>query len=470
MHPGVALQRPAGSTAALARERAPAVVLLVPVAVAVFVDGGYGSASSTAFGATAVLALAVLLWSSGRPARLEPAVLVLAALAVLGALSALWAIGPVDRALRWALVAAGYAALAGAATVAVRRYGVGLVAGAIGALALATATTGLVATVFFEAPYALRKADVWRPAGPFEYPPALALLQVSALPALIAGMAHRSRALAAVAALGIAFAGGVIALAGSRTGLALAVVVAGFALTLPRRMTGGRRALVAGSLALAVGAGALLAAAAGAPVAPGADADPGRVAALAAVALLAAPVWLAARSWIARRPEGRPRPIRPLPATAAVLAIAVVAGSLAFGAGADRGAGPPSGFLHGRTDTWRAAAATFADRPITGTGAGGFLTGSARHQQGQTVRFAHQLPLELGVELGVAGLLLAVALYAACIAAVWKARATRAGWLAGPAVAAFLVAGLVDWPWHLAGAGAVWALALGALGGGIRAR
>jgi hypothetical protein len=33
----------------------------------------------------------------------------------------------------------------------------------------------------------------------------------------------------------------------------------------------------------------------------------------------------------------------------------------------------------------------------------------------------------------------------------------------GPAVIAFLIANLFDWPWHLAGADAIFALALGAL-------
>jgi hypothetical protein len=33
----------------------------------------------------------------------------------------------------------------------------------------------------------------------------------------------------------------------------------------------------------------------------------------------------------------------------------------------------------------------------------------------------------------------------------------------GPTVVAFLLANLIDWPWHLAGSGAVWAAALGGL-------
>ncbi len=64
---------------------------------------------------------------------------------------------------------------------------------------------------------------------------------------------------------------------------------------------------------------------------------------------------------------------------------------------------------------------------------------------------------------GVLGLVLGIGLYAGAADALWRARASPALWLLGPAVAAFLVANLVDWPWHLAGLGAAWALAAGGL-------
>ncbi|MEA2479332.1 MAG: hypothetical protein QOJ07_1254, partial [Thermoleophilaceae bacterium] len=109
------------------------------------------------------------------------------------------------------------------------------------------------------------------------------------------------------------------------------------------------------------------------------------------------------------------------------------------------------------------------DRPLAGTGADAFLAGSARHQNGATVLFAHDLPLELAAELGIAGLVLCAALYAAACRSLWRARRAVAGWLLGPAAAAFLVSSLVDWPWHLAGAGAVWALAIGGISHRVRA-
>jgi hypothetical protein len=63
-----------------------------------------------------------------------------------------------------------------------------------------------------------------------------------------------------------------------------------------------------------------------------------------------------------------------------------------------------------------------------------------------------------------------LALYATAGIAIWRARATCAAWLLGPAALGFLLSGLVDWPWHLAGSGALWAMALGGVLGSVRAR
>jgi O-antigen ligase len=281
-----------------------------------------------------------------------------------------------------------------ATAVARRRGGVELLAGAVAAIAVGAGLAGLIAALLHASPYAERIAGVWRPGGPFEYPPALALLEVSALPALLAALSSRKRFVAPAGVFGLAVAGCVLALAASRTALAMAVVVVG--------------------------------------------------------------VWAVRRL----RPGMRLRIAAPL-----VLVVALLAGGLAFGVSAEQGVGPSTGFLHGRASTWRAAADTFADRPLAGAGADAFLAGSARHQGGQTVVFAHDLPLELAAELGVAGLLLAVALYAAVGRMLWRAQGTRAFVLLGPAAAAFLLAGLLDWPWHLAGIGAIWALSVGALTG-----
>ena len=81
------------------------------------------------------------------------------------------------------------------------------------------------------------------------------------------------------------------------------------------------------------------------------------------------------------------------------------------------------------------------------------------------VRFAHNLPLESWAELGVAGALLALMLYLGSIGLVWSRRRVAAAWFLGPAVLAFLVANLFDWPWHVPASGAVFAISLGALVG-----
>jgi O-antigen ligase len=254
--------------------------------------------------------------------------------------------------------------------------------------------------------------------------------------------------------------------------LAMAVAVGAIALAAPGGTAGARRTSVAAALGLATAAGALVQIVAGSPAGSG-PSESFRVAAVIAVVALAAPVWLVIRAALERRTRDRsPREgstlggrARPVWIAVAVIALSVLAGSLAFGASAGRGAGAAAGFLHGRDSTWGAAIETFADRPLRGAGADAFLAASARHQGGQTIAFAHDLPLELGAELGVGGLLLALGLYAATARSLWRARGSPAVWLLGPAAAAFLVASLVDWPWHLAGAGAVWALAAGALAG-----
>lgn len=320
----------------------------------------------------------------------HPLALVLALLALLGAASALWTLGPEERTLRWAAVTAGWLGVfVGAAVAARTGRGRLALAGGVAAIAAVSAAAGLGAAVLHEHPYALRIAGDWRPAGPLEYPPALALLVVCALPAFVGLARARTLALRVAGAAGLALSAAVLLLAQSRVGLALGLgVVAALAYR-----ASGRRVIV-----ISVGI------------------------------------------------------------------VALAAGAVSFGSGD----GPESGFLHGREDTWRAAIETFLDRPLHGAGADAFLAGSARHQHGASIRFAHDLPLELAAELGILGLLVALALYAASGRLAWGARASQEGWLFGPAVVAFPLANLLDWPWHLAGMGAIWALGAGALAGSGR--
>lgn len=324
---------------------------LLACTVAVFAGGGYGAAGRVAFAVAALVALIAV-----RPPPRgcgEPVVVVLLALAALGTASALWTVGLVGESLRWGLVTAGFAALV---VVSARADAEQLAIG-LATLAVLCGALGLASAALHEPLFAVDRLGGWRPAGPFEYPPALALVQVGALPVLLE---HRSR-------IGLAVVAAVLVFAESRTALGLAGVVSVLHLRPPRPV------VVAGAVA------------------------------------------------------------------AAVLVVA--------------------GGLHGREDTWAAAVETFADRPLHGAGADAFLSASARHQDGDTIAFAHQLPLELAVELGIAGLLLTLALYVA------SARLAIRSWIFGPAIAAFLVSNLLDWTWHLAGVGAMWAVALGAAAG-----
>lgn len=130
---------------------------------------------------------------------------------------------------------------------------------------------------------------------------------------------------------------------------------------------------------------------------------------------------------------------------------------------AECGTPPDGGLTHGRLALWGDAAATFAERPLLGAGAGAFLAASAERQGESPVRFAHSLPLEVGVELGVLGLGALALLVAGAGLALRRARGTPSLWLFGPAVVAFLAANLVDWSWQLPGVGAIFAVALGGL-------
>ena len=148
---------------------------------------------------------------------------------------------------------------------------------------------------------------------------------------------------------------------------------------------------------------------------------------------------------------------------AALLATAaVVLGDRGSPCGAD-----PS---HGRVGLWRAALHTATERPVQGFGAGTFLAATRERQLEERpvpTRFAHDLALQEWVELGVAGLLAVLAWYVAVattlVCEIARPRPNPAAWLLAPAVAAFPLANLLDWPWALTGTGALWALAVGGL-------
>ena len=148
----------------------------------------------------------------------------------------------------------------------------------------------------------------------------------------------------------------------------------------------------------------------------------------------------------------------------AVVACAALAAT-ALSVVADRGSGCQGDASHGRVGIWRAAVATARERPLQGFGSGTFLQASRRHQLEQRprpTRFAHNLALEEWVELGVLGLALVIALYIAIGATLVQAvRLHPQAYLLVPYAAAFPLANLLDWPWHLLGAGVLWGVVIG---------
>jgi len=438
----------------------------LPVVVALIAHGGFFPRGQTAFALAAaagfVVVVALAGWSAA--ALRSPAILALAGLAALSALSAAWTIASPDDALRWGAVIAGFALIAVAASIATARLGAVAVAAAIAVLAAVAGIVGLYGAGARVEPLAERLGGQWSPGGPLEYSPALALMQVSALPVLWAAMCRYGERVAATAAGGAAVAGAVLALAGSRVELAIGAAVV-VACVLAARSVGASRATILAAAALAATAGGAADAIAGSYVPPyvtGGDAP--RLIGLAAVVIGAGGLWIVQRRTLFAAASGS-RAARAL-AVAAItvpLAGATVAAAVTPDSGPE--AEPVSGFAHGRTDLWRAAVDAAEDRPLAGSGSLSFYVASIRYQDPPPVRFAHNLPLESWAELGLGGAALAVILYAGSAGLIWSRRRGAAAWLLGPAVTGFLLANLFDWPWHVPASGAVFAIALGALVG-----
>lgn len=395
-------------------------------------------------------------------------VIALFALAALTVASAAWTVGEPARALRWGVVLGGCAALAiAAATVAGRRRGFNALAAIIATTAAVAAVEGVVAVALRAEPLAVHRAGEWQAAGPFEYPPALAWLEIAAIPILLGAMLRGRAALGALAGSAMALATLAIALSSSRAaaGLAAAVLVLCAIAERPRLRVAPVR--IASALGLAVGAPLLVLLVTDlADPAAALSSDAGRAAVLALTCVVPGIAWAFIGRSLAREV---PRPVSlsaraRLAATVAAVAVGVAA--FAGSALADRdgpAVGSSEGWSHGRTEVWEAALRTFADHPIAGVGGDAYLRGSRDEQGDDPVLYAHNLPLEAAAELGLAGLASVIVLCGATVALAWRRRASEAAWLFAPAAILFLAVNLHDWSWHLAGAGAVWALALGAL-------
>lgn len=387
----------------------------------------------------------------------SPVVWSLLALGGVTILSATWTIGSGAAAVRWGLVIVGYASLVVVGQLVAERFGVWPVAACLAVIAATEALLGLGAAVAHDSPQALYLNGSWRPAGTFEYPPALGLLQVCALPVGWRATASPVPAFRALGALSIALAGIVLGAIDSRMDLALAAVtLLALGLWADTTRSGRRRVAAAvGALAAGIVVGALLI---GRRAGPGAAHDAAitalglGVACVAIVAAWPALVRLAGRLNVRRAVVGA---AGVAVAAAAIWLLAGYASTLTtFGGGVS----------HGRISYWKAAFDAWERRPILGFGAQTYFRAAAAFQAANdpTV-FAHDLPLEVAVELGIPGLVAALSLYATTARLLWRSAQAPDAWLLAPTVACFLIANLVDWPWHLAALGALWAVAAGTL-------
>lgn len=435
--------------------------------VAVAWRGSYGQ---DARAVVAVLAgVAALVTFAVIDAALPRSVVVwsLVGLGLLSGLSAAWTIGSSGEALRDGLAILGLAAVVVVAAVTVDS--VWLPAGVLLGAATAIAVVGVIAAIAQSDPLALQICNSWRPAGPFEYPPTLGLVCAGALPAAMAMVAARSRSRGGTAAG--SRSRGTFA-AEPRGGFALiraAGALVAWLLALTIALTANRTAIAFGGAAfvatvwlaphwreLAAVALAVIVAATASAFVTGThlgDAGAGRLLLASAFALV--PVLIAGRIAV-RGGHGL---------WIAVIAAAAVAATAA-GTLADKGSGCQGDASHGRVGIWRAAVATAADRPLQGNGSGAFLLASRDHQlehRPRPTRFAHNQVLESWAELGIAGAALVAAWMISALALAWRTRARPGGWMIVPWVAFFPLANLLDWPWHLLGAGVLWAIAAGAL-------
>lgn len=428
----------------MGRQQATATAVLVaavaaPLAWAVFF--GDGSRIDAAPGLTMlVVGLALLLTAGVAFGRIPVASAgraglaaagVGSALAVLTGLSAIWSIAP-DRsyggfgqALQYgAFAVTGFLVAGGLGGRAARSLGA-----LLAALLAAVLAVALVIRVFPALfPDAERVARLREPVG---YWNALALLAGAAVAPSVWLLRHHARPLRVGGVALAQWALVAVVLAQSRAGLVGLVVVAVLAVSLSgARLLAGTRLLAAIAPAVVVAAWALTRE----PLmeAGATRGDRARDGAILAVLLLAALATGAALlerggidRLVRRRPKGVARGITAL-VVAAVVAVAVtVAGSgVSLGECSNDAGRISEACFNNRLDWWQDALQIARDHP-QGTGARTFAVARlAVRDDGTPVTEPHSVPLQLLADLGVAGLLLAVAGGALVVVAARRAFAT----------------------------------------------
>lgn len=451
------------------RRQVTAALIGAAVALPAIVDGGLSTTSQNLLLAGAGAALLAALWTDDAAvwrALRSPAILALVALAVLAAASAAWTVADADDALDRAKVLASLAALAIAAAAIVGPRGVHRTAaltlgGIVVVASLGLVIAGMAGVTFRTEPLAERIVRTWRPLSTVEFAPAVALLSVFALGPLAWAMLRAPLRWAAAAAGAAALAAAALYLGDTRLELALGLAVLGGIVATAWREPGLRLpALV--MVALLAGSALGIAAIEGGEVGGNTEGDAGRALGVLGAAVAVALLWLAVRR--AAATAGASAPGRGAIAAMAALALALAIPAFVSSLDEPSGAGNPdfSDPSHGRVDQWSAAIEVWADEPLLGAGAEAFFIASIEEQDGSPVRFAHNTILESAAELGLAGLLAALALYAATAAALWRLRRDSALWLLAPTAGGFLISNLFGITWHIPAVAAIWSVALGA--------
>lgn len=441
------------------------------IAGTLLAHAGFSERGQVAFVVLAFAALLVAFVVAPAPlleAAARPVVLVLGLLGLLAAASAAWTIGGSADALRWGAVVLGYAAMAACGFAAARRCGPGSVAALLVAFAVLTGLIGLAGAAIQEEPFAERIGGAWRPGGPFEYAPALGALVLAALPSALRWMAEPGRR-GQLGAGAVTISSAVVALVSSRAVLGLGLLLALAVLTWPRATIQGGRELAFAVIAFAVTVGAAADAIAGSYDEPYSKSDDLlRIVGLTLLLPAAVAFW----SMVRRRYDAAGESTRA--ARGAALALSLIPLALACSAAAltpDSGTGvePDSGLTHGRVEIWGDAVETAIDGPIEGSGALTFLPASIVNQDPPAARFAHNLVLEQWVELGYPGLLVSLAFVTIAVGLIVRSRGTSAGWLLAPGAFVYLVASMLDWPWHVPASWAIFMLILGGLAAQVSA-
>lgn len=416
-------------------------------------------------GAVVSLLLAALLdWRFFLRSLVSLPVILLAALAALTLASASWSTFLDIEAERYGLLIFGYAAICLSGAVLSARFGAFPLVLLVVVASTATAGFGLWAFAAERIPYAV-DVGALVPAGPYRYKNALALTSAAALLPLIRGISLGGRSLIEIAvfvlsALALGICAVAVALSDSEFALAFAALILAAVLIWPASLTNQTRQQSIGAVvatAVVAVAGYVLFRSV---VEAGPDERTTRM--LVMVALVAATPLVA---WGLGYAAGRlpDRFVRFTPAIAIGAGLLGICLLLVVGASSVGG-----DVTQARLDYYEVTIEAAMENPVKGTGSGSYSDATVGLQAAKlwtTTRFAHSIPGEMWVELGLGGLVIALLLYAAAARASWRAFRIPFAVLLAPMVIGFLLNGLIDWNWHFAAITALWAIALGGLAG-----